>query len=134
MDNTMPKNNDEWKEALTAEQYRILREKGTEPPMSGKLLHETRVGEFVCAGCNNPLFSSNTKFESGSGWPSFWDVVSEGNIKLQPDTSGGMDRVEAVCSKCGGHLGHLFDDGPSPTNQRYCINSASLNFKPKDDK
>lgn len=131
MNEPMPGNNNDWKKILTPEQYYTLREKGTEPPMSGDLLHETRSGEFRCAGCNNPLFSSDAKYDSGSGWPSFWDVVDDGNIELQSDSSGGMERVEAICGQCGGHLGHLFEDGPGPTKKRYCINSASLKFKPK---
>lgn len=127
----MERSEKDWKACLTEEQYKILREKGTEPPMSGKLLYEKRDGAFICAGCENELFSSETKYDSGSGWPSFWDVLSEGKVELKQDHSLGMERTEVLCAKCGGHLGHLFEDGPTPTNKRYCINSASLNFKPK---
>ena len=118
----------DWKKILTDEQYKVLRKKGTELPFTGKLLNNKK-GTYVCAGCGNPLFSSETKFDSGSGWPSFWDVLSEGSVDLKSDNSLGMKRVEVVCSRCGGHLGHVFDDGPKPTGKRYCINSISLNFQ-----
>lgn len=122
--------NNNWKQKLTPEQYRILREKGTEAPFSGELLHNTETGMYTCAGCGNELFHSDTKFDSGSGWPSFYDVVQSGAVKLQEDTSGGMVRTEVVCAQCGGHLGHVFDDGPKETTgQRYCINSGALGFK-----
>jgi len=119
----------DWKEVLTAEQYRILRKKGTEPPFTGKYLKNKEEGTYVCAACGNPLFSSKTKFDSGSGWPSFWEAIENENIELKIDSSFGMNRIEVLCSKCGGHLGHVFDDGPKPTGKRYCINSASLDFK-----
>ena len=119
----------DWKKVLNKEQYRILRKKGTEPAFTGKYIDFKGDGTFVCAGCGNPLFGSNTKFDSGSGWPSFWDVLSEGSVDLKTDFSFGMKRIEVLCSRCGGHLGHVFDDGPMPTGKRYCINSLSLDFK-----
>ena len=118
-----------WKETLSDEELHILREKGTEPPFSGRFVYSKKKGVYVCAGCGNPLFSSDTKFDSGSGWPSFWDVISEDRIDLKPDFSLGTKRTEVVCSRCGGHLGHVFDDGPKPSGKRYCINSLSLRFK-----
>ena len=120
-----------WKEILTDKQYNILRKKGTEPPFTGKLLNNKVKGKYVCAACKNPLFSSETKFDSGSGWPSFWDVLSENSVDLKPDYSLGMKRIEVICHRCGGHLGHVFYDGPRPTGKRFCINSLSLNFKEK---
>jgi peptide-methionine (R)-S-oxide reductase len=119
----------DWKKILTDEQYKILRKKGTEPPFTGKYLKNKEDGTYVCAACGNPLFSSKTKFDSGSGWPSFWEAIEKENVELKSDYSFGMDRIEVLCRKCGGHLGHVFDDGPKPTGKRYCINSASLNFK-----
>lgn len=119
----------EWKEILTDLEYKILRKKGTEPPFSGKFLYNKERGIYICAGCKNPLFSSETKFDSGCGWPSFRDVISKGSVKLKKDKSFGINRVEVVCSKCGGHLGHVFDDGPNPAGKRFCINSISLDFK-----
>ena len=118
-----------WKEELSPEQYRILREKGTERPFTGEYLNNKKDGTYTCAACNNPLFDSETKFDSGSGWPSFYDVVNEGNVKLIKDSSLGMIRTEVVCSNCEGHLGHVFDDGPQETGLRYCINSLSLGFE-----
>jgi peptide-methionine (R)-S-oxide reductase len=131
----MPKQytDEELKQKLTPEQYKILREKGTEAPFSGNLLHNKEAGTYVCPVCGNVLFHSDTKFDSGSGWPSFYEVASTGAVKLQEDNSGGMRRVEVLCSVCGSHLGHVFNDAPDqPTGQRFCINSASLKFMPKD--
>jgi peptide-methionine (R)-S-oxide reductase len=122
----------EWREALTPEQYRILREKGTERAFTGAYVDEKSEGVYRCAACGTPLFSSETKYDSGSGWPSFYDAVDRGNVELHRDTSHGMIRTEVTCATCGSHLGHLFPDGPQPTGQRYCINSASLELD-RDD-
>lgn len=123
----MPNSEEKWREKLTPEQYKVLREKGTEAPFSGKLLHEKRDGLFTCAACGNPLFSSTAKFDSGTGWPSF-DQALPGATKELPDNSHGMRRTEVVCAQCGSHLGHLFDDGPTTTGQRYCMNSVCMEF------
>lgn len=121
----------EIRDKLTPEEYRVLREKGTEKPFSGKLLHEKRSGTYNCKVCGNPLFSSEAKFNSGTGWPSF-DQALPGSVKEIMDTSHGMRRTEIVCSKCGSHLGHVFDDGPTKTGKRYCMNSVCLELKPKE--
>ena len=124
----------EWHEQLTEEQYRILRQAGTERPFTGQYVDTEDEGTYICAACGNELFSSETKFHSGSGWPSFWDVISQGHVELHEDSSHGMRRTEILCTKCGGHLGHVFDDGPrDKTGLRYCINSAALEFDAQED-
>ena len=126
MKQSMPKSKGDWKKKLTPEQYHILREKGTEMPFTGKLLHNKKNGMYTCAGCGAELFSSDSKFDSGTGWPSFDKAVD--NVELKKDFSHGMTRAEVICKKCKGHLGHVFDDGPTETGKRFCINSCSLGF------
>lgn len=124
------KSNEEWKKLLTPEQYEILREKGTEPAFTGKYYKNKETGMYLCAACGAVLFSSDTKYESGTGWPSFYKP--EANVASEKDVSHGMVRTEVHCARCGGHLGHVFEDGPDPTGLRYCINSASLKFQKKE--
>lgn len=125
-------NEDEWKDKLTKEQYQVLRQKGTEAPFTGKLLSEKGTGDFVCAACGQVVFKSDTKFDSGSGWPSFYDPANSDAVVLTDDTKFGMRRTEVTCANCGSHLGHVFNDAPDqPTGQRFCINSVSLDFKAK---
>ena len=123
----------EWRAKLTPEQYRILREAGTEPPFSGALLDLKEEGEFLCAACGEPLFASDSKYDSGSGWPSFTAPMADDAVSENNDSSHGMERTEVRCARCDGHLGHVFPDGPGPEGLRYCINSASLSFSSAKD-
>jgi peptide-methionine (R)-S-oxide reductase len=123
----------EWRERLTPEQYKVLRQAGTEPPFSGKYVDEKTPGMYTCGACGQILFSSDTKYDSHCGWPSFYDVLKEGVVELREDASHGMVRTEVVCSNCGSHLGHVFDDGPTETTgKRYCINSLAIDLKPDE--
>jgi peptide-methionine (R)-S-oxide reductase len=124
-------NDDDWRARLSPEQYQVLRQRATERPFTGEYVHMKADGAYHCAGCGAELFSSETKFESGTGWPSFYEPMLAANVETRPDHSHGMLRTEVVCRQCGGHLGHLFDDGPNPTGMRYCINSCALQFDEK---
>lgn len=121
-----------WKDKLSAEEYRILRQKGTEPAFTGEYVDTKTPGVYRCRGCGEALFSSTTKYDSGSGWPSFYAPLNEGDIKEEVDQSHGMVRTEILCSKCDSHLGHVFPDGPAPTGLRYCVNSVSLKLEPEE--
>jgi len=123
------KTEEEWKESLTPQEFHVLRQKGTEPPFTGSLLDNKKKGVYKCAGCGSELFESDAKFDSGSGWPSFWETISEDRVEEESDDSLEMQRTEILCGKCMGHLGHVFDDGPKPTGKRFCVNSAALRFK-----
>ncbi len=128
VEDKVTKTDGDWKPILTAKQYNILREAGTEAPGTGSLLNNHLPGIFKCAACNNPLFSSGTKFESGTGWPSFWAPIEPKRVREKVDRTEGMKRTEILCARCGGHLGHVFDDGPAPSGLRYCMNSEAMKF------
>jgi peptide-methionine (R)-S-oxide reductase len=131
MPEKLQKTEEEWRRELTPEQYHVLRQKGTEPAFTGEYAHSKTEGTYLCAACGQQLFASETKYDSGSGWPSFYQPLAADQIENHEDASHGMRRVEVTCSRCGSHLGHVFPDGPRPTGLRYCINSASLKLEPK---
>jgi peptide-methionine (R)-S-oxide reductase len=127
------KSDEEWRRLLTPEQYRITRQKATEAPFTGEYVHSKTRGVYRCVACGNALFNSDTKFESGTGWPSFWAPEDQNGVELAADNSHGMRRIEVLCARCEAHLGHLFDDGPRPTGQRFCINSGALTLDPASE-
>jgi len=126
---TVKKTDEQWRKELSPERYRVLRQAGTEPAFTGSLLHNKEAGIYSCGACGRELFKSDTKYDSGSGWPSFYDAIDDKAVALIDDDSHGMHRIEVRCGSCGSHLGHVFDDGPQPTGQRYCMNSLALDFK-----
>ena len=132
MNRKFEKSEEDWKLELDPQSYYILREKGTERPFTGEYNKNKEEGTYVCKACGTPLFSSDSKFDSGTGWPSFYDAIEKGVVETKNDFAHGMIRTEILCAACGGHLGHVFNDGPRPTGLRYCVNSLSLDFKKKD--
>lgn len=133
MKDKITKSDSEWKKELTENEYKVLRQKGTERAFSNEFWDNKEEGTYLCAACGNPVFSSDSKFESGTGWPSFYEPINESAVETESDRSLGMLRTEVHCQRCGGHLGHVFDDGPQPTGMRYCVNSVAMDFKKKED-